>query len=111
MIALRNIMRFFQDDEPPEITYIVVDSGTLTLQKMTPTLPMPEKPELDRLFAELVVSIAHLLYAIRIPPIMHNVHNIIHIFTHNVIIFYSGSLFAALSLGTSFQLFESYANN
>ncbi|KAF0768306.1 disheveled-associated activator of morphogenesis 1 [Aphis craccivora] len=47
-------MRFFQDDEPPEITYIVVDSGTLTLQKMTPTLPMPEKPELDRLFAELV---------------------------------------------------------
>uniref|UniRef100_A0A2S2PDJ4 Disheveled-associated activator of morphogenesis 2 n=1 Tax=Schizaphis graminum TaxID=13262 RepID=A0A2S2PDJ4_SCHGA len=43
-----------KDDEPPEITYIVVDSGTLTLQKMTPTLPMPEKPELDRLFAELV---------------------------------------------------------
>ncbi|KAL5235210.1 hypothetical protein ACI65C_002620 [Semiaphis heraclei] len=43
-----------KDDEPPEITYVVVDSGTLTLQKMTPTLPMPEKPELDRLFAELV---------------------------------------------------------
>jgi len=56
----RNIMNFFQDDEPPEITYIVVDSGTLTLQKMTPTLPMPEKPELDRLFAELVVSISDL---------------------------------------------------
>ncbi|XP_025407698.1 disheveled-associated activator of morphogenesis 1 isoform X3 [Sipha flava] len=44
-----------QDDEPPEITYCVVDnSGTLTLQTMTPTLPMPEKLELDRLFAELV---------------------------------------------------------
>ncbi|VVC32460.1 Diaphanous autoregulatory (DAD) domain,Formin, GTPase-binding domain,Armadillo-like helical,Formin, FH3 [Cinara cedri] len=44
-----------QDDEPPEITYCVVDNlGTLTLQTMTPTLPMPEKPELDRLFAELV---------------------------------------------------------
>jgi hypothetical protein len=60
MFAIRYIMRFFQDDEPPEITYIVVDSGTLTLQKMTPTLPMPEKPELDRLFAELVVSVTDL---------------------------------------------------
>lgn len=60
MNAIRYIMHFFQDDEPPEITYIVVDSGTLTLQKMTPTLPMPEKPELDRLFAELVVSVTNL---------------------------------------------------
>lgn len=61
MRFIRYVMRIFQDDEPPEITYCVVDnSGTLTLQTMTPTLPMPEKPELDRLFAELVVSFTDL---------------------------------------------------
>ncbi|XP_022918586.1 disheveled-associated activator of morphogenesis 1 isoform X2 [Onthophagus taurus] len=44
-----------QDDEPPEITYCVVEnSGTLTLQALTPTQPMPPPDELDAKFAELV---------------------------------------------------------
>lgn len=48
----------FQDDEPPEITYCVVDTtGTLSLQAITPTQPMPSQEELDSKFAELVVSI------------------------------------------------------
>ncbi|KAG5884413.1 hypothetical protein JTB14_001406 [Gonioctena quinquepunctata] len=48
-------MFFFQDDEPPEITYCVVENtGTLTLQAITPTLPMPSQEELDAKFAELV---------------------------------------------------------
>lgn len=47
----------FQDDEPPEITYCVVENtGTLTLQAITPTQPMPSQEELDTKFAELVVS-------------------------------------------------------
>lgn len=47
----------FQDDEPPEITYCVVENtGTLTLQAITPTQPMPSQEELDVKFAELVVS-------------------------------------------------------
>lgn len=47
---------FFQDDEPPEITYCVVENtGTLTLQAITPTQPMPSQEELDAKFAELVV--------------------------------------------------------
>lgn len=46
-----------QDDEPPEITYCVVENtGTLTLQAITPTQPMPCQEELDTKFAELVVS-------------------------------------------------------
>ncbi|XP_044748082.1 disheveled-associated activator of morphogenesis 1 isoform X1 [Coccinella septempunctata] len=45
----------FQDDEPPEITYCVVDTtGTLSLQAITPTQPMPSQEELDSKFAELV---------------------------------------------------------
>ncbi|KRT81519.1 hypothetical protein AMK59_5568, partial [Oryctes borbonicus] len=45
----------FQDDEPPEITYCVVENtGTLTLQALTPTQPMPPQDELDAKFAELV---------------------------------------------------------
>jgi len=48
----------FQNDEPPEITYCVVDqTGTLSLQALTPTQPMPAEEELDDKFAELVVSI------------------------------------------------------
>ncbi|CAH0560759.1 unnamed protein product [Brassicogethes aeneus] len=44
-----------QDDEPPEITYCVVENtGTLTLQAITPTQPMPCEEELDSKFAELV---------------------------------------------------------
>ncbi|XP_072386147.1 disheveled-associated activator of morphogenesis 1 isoform X1 [Diabrotica undecimpunctata] len=44
-----------QDDEPPEITYCVVENtGTLTLQAITPTQPMPSQEELDVKFAELV---------------------------------------------------------
>jgi hypothetical protein len=47
----------FQNDEPPEITDCVVDqTGTLTLQALTPTQPMPAEEELDAKFAELVVS-------------------------------------------------------
>lgn len=47
----------FQNDEPPEITYCVVDqTGTLSLQALTPTQPMPAEEELDAKFAELVVS-------------------------------------------------------
>uniref|UniRef100_A0A6P7FV36 Uncharacterized protein LOC114334485 n=1 Tax=Diabrotica virgifera virgifera TaxID=50390 RepID=A0A6P7FV36_DIAVI len=45
-----------QDDEPPEITYCVVENtGTLTLQAITPTQPMPSQEELDVKFAELVI--------------------------------------------------------
>lgn len=44
-----------QDDEPPEITYCVVENtGTLSLQALTPTQPMPPQDELDAKFAELV---------------------------------------------------------
>ncbi|XP_039293436.1 disheveled-associated activator of morphogenesis 1 isoform X3 [Nilaparvata lugens] len=44
-----------QDDEPPEITYCVVDhTGTLSLQTLTPTQPMPGEEELNAKFAELV---------------------------------------------------------
>ncbi|XP_075233363.1 disheveled-associated activator of morphogenesis-like protein isoform X2 [Lycorma delicatula] len=44
-----------QDDEPPEITYCVVDhTGTLSLQTLTPTQPMPPEDELNTKFAELV---------------------------------------------------------
>ena len=46
-----------RDDEPPEITYCVVDgAGTLSLQAVTPSLPMPDEEELNAKFAELVVS-------------------------------------------------------
>lgn len=46
-----------QSAEPPEITYCVVDqAGTLSLQALTPTQPMPEEEELNARFAELVVS-------------------------------------------------------
>ncbi|XP_073980936.1 disheveled-associated activator of morphogenesis-like protein isoform X2 [Rhodnius prolixus] len=44
-----------QDDEPPEITYCVVDhTGTLSLQTLTPTQPIPPEEELNTKFAELV---------------------------------------------------------
>ena len=47
-----------RDDEPPEITYCVVDgAGTLSLQAVTPSLPMPDEEELNAKFAELVVSV------------------------------------------------------
>lgn len=44
-----------QDDEPPEITYVVENQGKL--QAITPTQPMPCQEELDMKFAELVVSL------------------------------------------------------
>ncbi|XP_065208750.1 disheveled-associated activator of morphogenesis 1 isoform X3 [Planococcus citri] len=45
----------FKEDEPPEITYCVVDNaGTLTLQTMTPTQPMPPEEELNTVFAEFL---------------------------------------------------------
>ena len=45
------------DNEPPEITYCVVDgAGTLSLQAVTPSIPMPDEEELNAKFAELVVS-------------------------------------------------------
>nr|CAD7440127.1 unnamed protein product [Timema bartmani] len=41
--------------EPPEITYCVVDqAGTLSLQALTPTQPMPAEDELNVKFLELV---------------------------------------------------------
>ncbi|KAJ4426490.1 hypothetical protein ANN_27304 [Periplaneta americana] len=44
-----------KNDEPPEITYCVVDqTGTLSLQALTPTQPMPAEEELNAKFAELV---------------------------------------------------------
>lgn len=53
-----NSTNSFQDDEPPEITYCVVENtGTLTLQAITPTQPMPSEEELDTKFAELVVRV------------------------------------------------------
>ena len=46
-----------QEDEPPEITYCVVDNaGALTLQTMTPTQPIPPEEELNVVFAEFLVS-------------------------------------------------------
>ncbi len=45
-------------DEPPEITYCAVDAaGTLTLRAVTPDVPIPEQEELNKKFAELVVSL------------------------------------------------------
>ncbi|CAG2066837.1 unnamed protein product, partial [Timema podura] len=45
----------FQNAEPPEITYCVVDqAGTLSLQALTPTQPMPAEDELNVKFLELV---------------------------------------------------------
>ena len=47
-----------RDDEPPEITYCVVDgAGTLSLQAVTPSVPMPDEDELNAKFAELVVRL------------------------------------------------------
>ncbi|XP_068085675.1 disheveled-associated activator of morphogenesis 1 isoform X2 [Anabrus simplex] len=44
-----------KNDEPPEITYCVVDhAGTLSLQALTPTQPMPSEEELNAKFLELV---------------------------------------------------------
>lgn len=52
---------YFQNDEPPEITYCMVDHAG-TLQPVTPTLPMPPQDELDAKFAELVVNATFLVY-------------------------------------------------
>ncbi|KAL1455142.1 hypothetical protein WDU94_009258 [Cyamophila willieti] len=44
-----------QDDEPPEITYCMVDNaGTLAQVTFTPTLPIPPTNELNTMFEELV---------------------------------------------------------
>lgn len=46
-----------QKDEPPEITYCVVNqNGMLHLQPLSPSQPMPEESELDAKFTELLVS-------------------------------------------------------
>lgn len=53
-ISFQPISNFhFQNDEPPEITYCVVEANG-TLQALTPTQPMPPQAELDARFAELV---------------------------------------------------------
>ena len=45
-----------QKDEPPEITYCVVNqNGMLQMQPLSPALPMPEESELDAKFTELLV--------------------------------------------------------
>ncbi|GAB6020602.1 hypothetical protein CHUAL_003278 [Chamberlinius hualienensis] len=45
----------FQSNEPPEITYKVVENGgVVNLQPLTPTQPMPDDDELNAKFAELV---------------------------------------------------------
>lgn len=47
-----------QKDEPPEITYCVVNqNGMLHLQPLSPSQPMPEESELDARFTELLVRI------------------------------------------------------
>ena len=46
----------WQKDEPPEITYCVVNqNGMMHLQPMSPAQPMPEESELDAKFTELLV--------------------------------------------------------
>lgn len=60
-----------QKDEPPEITYCVVNqNGMLHLQSLAPTQPMPEPSELDAKFTELLVSSDTLLrlLVLRFPP-------------------------------------------
>lgn len=45
-----------QKDEPPEITYCVVNqNGMMHLQTLSPAQPMPEESELDAKFTELLV--------------------------------------------------------
>jgi len=45
----------FQKDEPPEITYCVVNqNGMLHLQTLSPAQPMPDQSELDAKFTELL---------------------------------------------------------
>lgn len=49
----------FGSNEPPEITYHVVENGgiiNLQPHPLTPTQPMPDEEELNSKFAELVVS-------------------------------------------------------
>ena len=47
-----------QKDEPPEITYCVVNqNGMMHLQTLSPAQPMPEESELDAKFTELLVSL------------------------------------------------------
>ena len=49
-----------QKDEPPEITYCVVNqNGMLHLQTLSPAQPMPDQSELDAKFTELLVIIIH----------------------------------------------------
>lgn len=43
---------------------MVENTGTLTLQAITPTQPMPSQEELDTKFAELVVSVCMILESI-----------------------------------------------
>lgn len=46
-----------QKDEPPEITYCVVNqNGMMHLQTLSPAQPMPEESELDAKFTELLVK-------------------------------------------------------
>lgn len=47
--------------EPPEITLSVVkNDGVVSLQPVTPTLPMPDCDEIDLKFSEIVVSFLYL---------------------------------------------------
>lgn len=55
----KGICGCFGSNEPPEITYHVVENGgiiNLQPHPLTPTQPMPDEEELNSKFAELVVS-------------------------------------------------------
>lgn len=52
-----------QKDEPPEITYCVVNqNGMMHLQTLSPAQPMPEESELDAKFTELLVIVFFFWY-------------------------------------------------
>ena len=54
-----------QKDEPPEITYCVVNqNGMMHLQTLSPAQPMPEESELDAKFTELLVIVFLVIFFI-----------------------------------------------
>lgn len=61
--------RVSQKDEPPEITYCVVNqNGMMHLQTLSPAQPMPEESELDAKFTELLVSASFNAVAVFLVP-------------------------------------------
>lgn len=70
----KGICGCFGSNEPPEITYHVVENGgiiNLQPHPLTPTQPMPDEEELNSKFAELVVSIIHFLFTMLNICILH----------------------------------------